>query len=251
MSIILKFASWVNYDDEKLYLQAVSTSGLVVRYEVSDYSVAEIDGDTLFIKEAGDVSVVAYQDGDENWMPATPVEQNLIIEKASQIITTTLADSITTHQHISQNDFIASSGLSEFEIESSDNNVIRVTGDSISVNNRGTVVLAVTQPGSDNYLEATEMFEFHVSYPVNVEKFENITLDLFPNPVDDRLHLVIDGDVELPLDFSLLNLLGQVQMTKKITKQFQVVDIERIKSGTYIVLLKNDDHYLTQKLIVK
>jgi hypothetical protein len=241
----------VAYDDKMLLLEAESSSGLNVSFDVSDNEIADIQGDTLLIKTAGTLLVFAYQDGNDLWMPADPVYRKIIIQKADQVISTTLPDSITTRHNISCNNFVASSGLTLFNIESSNEEIIQVLEDSIIVNGRGDVLLKVEQPGNENYHPVDTAFSFNVSYPLNVEKFEKVTFDLFPNPANDKLHLVIDGDVELPLDFSLLNVLGQVQMTKKISKQFQVVDIENIDSGTYIVLLRNDDHYLTRKIIVK
>jgi hypothetical protein len=241
----------VAYDDGMLLLGAESSSGLEVSFDVFDNKIADIQGDTLLIKTAGTLLVFARQGGSELWMPAELVSRELTIQKAEQQITTTLSDSITTRQNISYEDFQASSGLTAFVVESSNDDVISVFEDSIVINSRGEVALYVAQNGDDNYLPATEEFVFDVVYPLNVEKFEKVTFDLFPNPANDKLHLVIDGDVELPLDFSLLNVLGQVQMTKKITKQFQVIDVEDIENGTYIILLRNDDHYLTQKIIVK
>ncbi|HKK82393.1 MAG TPA: T9SS type A sorting domain-containing protein, partial [Prolixibacteraceae bacterium] len=249
--ILFDSIEFVFYDDEMLLLDAESTSGLEVTYEVSDNDIADIHGDTLLIRAAGELTVNASQAGNEFWMPATLVSRELNIQKAGQTITTTLSDSITTRQKISYGDFHASSGLTDFVIESSNDDVILVLEDSIIVNDRGRITLHVTQPGNNNYLPASEDFVFEVLYPLNVEKFGTHTLDLFPNPADDKLHIVIDGNILLPLDFSLINLVGQVQMTDKIINQFQVVDIENIESGTYIVLLRNDDHYLTQKIIVK
>lgn len=57
-------------------LNATASSGLPVRFEVSDASILTIDDlNSVTLKSPGSTFVTAYQDGDENFAPAIPVRQ--------------------------------------------------------------------------------------------------------------------------------------------------------------------------------
>ena len=69
---------------EQIELTAISTSGLEIKYEVSDESLAEIyrSGGKQFIDclKSGEVTIKAYQDGNENFKPADRLTKKLIIK---------------------------------------------------------------------------------------------------------------------------------------------------------------------------
>ncbi len=59
-------------------LDATSSSGLSVSFEVSDPAVASINGNILSVQKEGSVTIIGVQEGDRNWNPATEVSQTLI-----------------------------------------------------------------------------------------------------------------------------------------------------------------------------
>jgi len=65
--------------ENTLRLKAQASSGLPVTYSVSDNLLATIENDMLTALLAGDVTITATQEGNENYLPAEPVEQNLTI----------------------------------------------------------------------------------------------------------------------------------------------------------------------------
>ncbi|MBQ6777766.1 MAG: hypothetical protein IJP52_05585 [Paludibacteraceae bacterium] len=68
---------------------ATATSGLDIRYETSNASSAYVDGNNhLSIITGGEVTITAYQDGDDDWAAATPVSKTFTIRRFTpQIIT--------------------------------------------------------------------------------------------------------------------------------------------------------------------
>lgn len=239
------------YGGSGVELMAVSSSGLPVRYVSSDSSVAQIDSNRIVVKGAGVCSIAAIQQGDAYYRAADTVSQTLYVQKAGQFIETALPDSITTRQLILMSDFYASSGLRGFDFSSSNPNVIRIEADSIVVVDRGEALITVSHPGNNNYLPSSADFHFVVSFPLDIEEFESLTVEVFPNPANDRLHIMLDGEADFPLDYSLLNILGQVQLKGRLEKSFSVIDIEGLKSGIYVLLLRSKEHYLKEKVIVK
>jgi gliding motility-associated-like protein len=59
-------------------LQATSSSGLPVTFEVSDPNIASLNGNILTINQDGDFTITASQEGDENWNPASSVTQSVV-----------------------------------------------------------------------------------------------------------------------------------------------------------------------------
>ncbi len=77
----------VTYGDSDFDLTATASSGLAVSYISSDESIASISGSTVTIKGTGTVSVTASQEGDNQYLVATPVSQDLVVNvKALTVI---------------------------------------------------------------------------------------------------------------------------------------------------------------------
>ncbi|MBC7903470.1 MAG: Ig-like domain-containing protein [Gemmatimonadaceae bacterium] len=66
---------------------ATSTSGLAVNYESSDLSVATIVNGQVHILKTGFVTITAKQEGDDDYLPATPVTQELVVIKKDITVT--------------------------------------------------------------------------------------------------------------------------------------------------------------------
>lgn len=69
----------VTYGDANFNLTAVSDSNLTVTYTSSNTDVATVVGNTVSIVGAGSTTITAFQSGDSNYNPATPVAQNLVV----------------------------------------------------------------------------------------------------------------------------------------------------------------------------
>lgn len=97
---IVKAAQTIAWNDElpakatvgtKIKLEATTTSGLPVSFKSSDESVANVSvigGEQYLIcKKAGEIDVIAYQEGNKNYEAAPNETRNLTIVKTAQTIT--------------------------------------------------------------------------------------------------------------------------------------------------------------------
>jgi gliding motility-associated-like protein len=60
-------------------LVATSTSGLPVRFESSENSIADISGNNMTVLKEGTVEITAIQEGNHNWNPAAEVIQTVVM----------------------------------------------------------------------------------------------------------------------------------------------------------------------------
>ena len=75
----------VNYSDEKTILEATASSGLPVSFSSSDINIAQVQGNELILKKAGQVMITAQQAGDQSFKSAPSVSRVLTISKADLI----------------------------------------------------------------------------------------------------------------------------------------------------------------------
>ena len=67
------------YGDDDFDLTATATSDLVVSYSSSDETVATVTGSTISITGTGTTTITAMQDGDDMYLAADPVMQDLVV----------------------------------------------------------------------------------------------------------------------------------------------------------------------------
>ena len=65
--------------DSPVSLTATATSGLPVSYESSNDAVARVNGSTLHLLRVGEAQITARQQGNTDYLPATPVTQTLTV----------------------------------------------------------------------------------------------------------------------------------------------------------------------------
>ncbi|MFY0624932.1 MAG: T9SS type A sorting domain-containing protein [Reichenbachiella sp.] len=149
------------YGDDAFGLTANATSGLEVTFISSDETVATISGNVVTIVGAGQTTITARQDGNDDFNAATDVLQNLIIEKADQ----TISFSVLDDKSLNDEDFVldgeSNSGL-EITFTSSDENIVSIVGSTASIVSEGEVTITASQSGNENYnaaLEVSHTFE--------------------------------------------------------------------------------------------
>lgn len=149
--------STLTLESQPLELNATATSGLNVVYTSSNTNVATIEGNILTIVGAGETTITARQTGN-NQYSAVEMTQTLSIAKLTQTIVweqdlsnvTLLEDFITLTAE-------ATSGLTVI-YTSSDESVIQINGNIISIIAEGEATITATQAGNNKY-EAAEAIE--------------------------------------------------------------------------------------------
>ena len=154
---------------------ALSSSGLAVTYSSGNPSVAVITGNMIRITGAGSVIITASQPGDDNYLPASDVQQTLLVDKANQTINFGILADVTYGSPDINPGAIASSGLA-VTYSSSDPTVASIVTGLVAINRAGNVFITASQSGSDNYYPAPD-----VQQPLVVLKAEQ-TITFAPLP---------------------------------------------------------------------
>ncbi len=191
------------FGDAPFELVATSDSGLPVSFESSNPSLLSITDNMANILGAGEVTITATQAGNEEYNPASPVEQVLIINKAIQIIEVeSVSNKLTTDPPF---DIIAStsSGLPlNFEISGP----ATFFGITISLTGEvGTVTLTISQEGDTNYEAASVEINFMVTEETRLSQIINFEILDSRTFGDAPFELVANSDSGLPVSFESLN----------------------------------------------
>lgn len=144
------------YGDSSFDLNASSDSGLSVSYSSSNTSVATISGSTVTIVGAGTTSITATQEGDNSYNTATPVSQNLVVNK----INLTVSGATVTSKTYNGNTTAAIIGATLVGV---------INSDDVSVSGNGTFDNANVANGksvtSNLTLEGTKAANYSLTQP--------------------------------------------------------------------------------------
>ncbi len=165
------------FGDAPFMLNATASSGLPISYRSSDPEVAVIDGNQLTIVGAGSAAIVALQNGNSAYAPATEVEYVMTVAKASQTIQFSALAEVTYGDASVLLTATADSNL-PVSYHSQNTDVILIEGNQAQIAGAGTAVITAYQSGNKNYHPATE-----VSQLVIVSKGVH-TISWMPSPAD-------------------------------------------------------------------
>ncbi|MCL3779867.1 T9SS type A sorting domain-containing protein [Prolixibacteraceae bacterium JC049] len=232
------------YGDAAFALDAKSNLGLPIHFEVKKGS-AHIDGNMLTIDGAGEVIVVACQEGDENCAAAKIVEHTFMIQKADQTIDITdIIDNVTVGTAL-ELEAIASSGLTiEFEIVKGTGTL---DGNSLLPEEAGEFVIKVYQPGNENYNEVEIEITFTASVLTGVEDDFSKQVKLFPNPAKDYVNLVFPLHDQKQI--VILNNAGQIVRQLNVEKSTRI-NLSGLPAGLYVVKIQKEEIVLNKKLMI-
>ena len=87
-----------------------------------------------------------------------------------------------------------------------------------------------------------------------VDKLENVSLTVFPNPAKNLLNIAVETEEQQDLDLSLLSVDGKVVLSKTITafgNDITSLNVSKVPSGFYFLRISSDKGILTQKVIIE
>jgi sugar lactone lactonase YvrE len=176
--------------DGSLTLSGTASSGLPVSYTSSDPKVATISGNKVTFVGAGVTTITATQAGDGKYNAATSVSVSLTVTtaiKTSQYIFG-LSDmaKLTTDQPFYLKK-VATSGL-PITYTSSNPSVAKISGNIVTIAGPGSTILTASQPGNDQYSEATPVSATLTVTGPSISKLEQIITgmeDLIVKTTDD------------------------------------------------------------------
>lgn len=143
------------YCNAELYFDAVASSGLKVRYESSDPTIAYVNDNRLVIIKGGNVTITAVQDGDDTWA-YTSLSKNLdILRWTPNIVTKPVANSMLIGQHL--DNATLNGGRAELDSKQVDGSFSWQNGsvETIDVAGKATRVVVFTPSNPNHYNSAT------------------------------------------------------------------------------------------------
>jgi PKD repeat protein len=78
-------------------------------------------------------------------------------------------------------------------------------------------------------------------------KLDMDEFNVYPNPANDVLHVVLEEDESVELQ--LINTSGQLLLQHELTNGRESIDISQLDPGIYIIRINTDDEVFTQKII--
>ena len=152
-------------------INAISSSGSAVTYRVVS-GPAAVSGNIVTTTGVGSVTIAANQAGNQNYESAPEALSTFSVVKANQTIATlpTIPDKILGASPFLVSAPLASSGLPvKLTIKSGP---ATISGNSITINGIGSVILAANQEGNQNYNPAPEVIgSFGVTAGKRVESW--------------------------------------------------------------------------------
>ena len=229
------------FGDAAFQLTVTSNSGLPVAYSIpNDNGVATIMGTTVTIVGAGTVTITASQAGNDNYEAATPVDQDLTVNKASQAIAFAELTAKTFGDAPFELTATSDSRLS-ITYASSDNSVATIMGTTVTIVGAGTVTITASQAGNDNYKAATPVGqELKVNKaPLSVAKEEAVAI--YPNPVKQILRLDIPKQIGASVyEIQILDINGKRLKSSAHRRGSRLqLEVRDLPAGVHFIVLKS------------
>ncbi|MGZ2370672.1 endonuclease [Ancylomarina sp. YFZ004] len=205
----ITFAELANktFGDVAFDLSATSTSTLDVAFELV-LGPATLVGETLTLTGAGDVVIKATQAGNTNYLGADAITHTLTVNKSNQEITFSGAESILFASGTLTLKASSNSGLTiAYSIVKGD---VTLSGNILTLNALGEVVIEAKQLGNANYNAATP-----VSYTFNVvqnaQTLNFTSIDNFEYTTKEEVVLEANVSSGKQVTFEILEGNGSIQ----------------------------------------
>ena len=211
---------------------ASASSELAVSYTSSNPSVAVEENGLIRILGAGTTIITATQTGNEMFLPADEVSQELVINKKEQSITFIGS----TSRSLGEADFDAAEASSALPVSytSSNEDVAIIVDGKVRMVGLGTTTITASQAGNEEYLPAAAVSQtIEVKPPLAVEKnMEGVSLKVYPNPGTDALY--IEGLDAKTYEYSIFSMLG-IKIAVGTVQEGKIEVPESMPGGNYLL----------------
>jgi uncharacterized delta-60 repeat protein len=247
------------FGDAPFVLNASASSGLPVVFVSQNPDIATITDNTVTILKAGQVSIKALQDGNENFSPAEPIERTLTLHKADQIITFDEIPEKEIESLSESNTFTisctTSSGLAAIVV-SADESIASVDGLSVTMFKAGEVLLTATQAGNENYNAAQSASQLLTITQVVVPPITGTELlpesagHVYPSPGKGLYTIFVLPSLATG-NYSVISSTGVLKQTQAYSayKGRLQIDITNYPAGLYLIKIGNSKESSIYKVI--
>jgi hypothetical protein len=146
--------------DPNFELTAKASSSLPVTYTSSNNEVVTVSGSTVTIVGYGQAWITAFQGGDNNVSPATPVSRLIVVKRNQTITFQPVGTKVVGGPDFS----LTATSTSELPIIfSSASTNISITNSLVKILKAGRTPILASQAGNDEYREASEDQDFCIN----------------------------------------------------------------------------------------
>jgi hypothetical protein len=232
--------------DTSFVISASSSSGLQVQFACSNPKVATVTNGEVKIIGAGSCNIIAFQDGDTTFLPATQVTQKFTVTKGNQTITFPELMPKTTGDPDFDAGAIASSGL-VCTLTSSNLAVASIVNGQIHIKGAGSAIINARQAGNVNYNAASDVSqELIISVKTATEQIRNGNeFEIFPNPASDIVNIWFNSEKS---DLVIFNIAGAVVFSRAGKGNEITLPVSEI-GGAGVYFIKSNS--VVKKLVVK
>ncbi|UXP32160.1 BspA family leucine-rich repeat surface protein [Reichenbachiella agarivorans] len=226
-----------NYGDEPFELSASGgASNNPIFFTSSNLDVATVEGNTVTIHGAGSSIIIANQDGNDIYGPATPVPLTLTVNKAEQLITFSPIVSKTILDTPFELNAEGGESGNPITFTSSNLNVATISGTSVTIIGAGTTIITASQDGNTNYNPATPVEQvLEVTIITSVRENLSRSIIVYPNPTSQ--YISVQSDEETINQLDVFDIHGKAMNIKSTGNQ---LDINQLKSGYYLLKVVTD-----------
>ena len=214
-------------------LNGSATSGLPVTYSSADSSVVKLSTSVVSLLKPGWVTITASQSGDQNHLSANPVSRKFCVNPEPPVLSLSTNGSAVVIQ--------SSSALGNLWYR---DGVFRsdLTGSSVALTSESDGHIYTVRSLIDNCLSEE-------SVPLVITGIENSRLLIFPNPVVHYLYLNFPD--ERVRNITISNMTGQTINEVEISSENSLIDMSGLKSGIYLVTIKDSSEIIVRKIYKK
>lgn len=76
-------------------------------------------------------------------------------------------------------------------------------------------------------------------------------MEVYPNPANDEVHLVLPIELSPKANFSLNDINGKVVRSGSLNKTHNIIDLNDLNSGVYLIIVNSEKVTLTRKIIIQ
>jgi alpha-tubulin suppressor-like RCC1 family protein len=155
-------------------VSATASSGLTVAFTSSTPTICTVSGNTVAGEASGTCTIAANQAGNESFLAAPQVTQNITVTKANQTIgPITFPPSIFHVGTTTEASATASSGLA-VTFGSSTPDICSVSGNTVTGVTAGNCTITADQPGNDTFAPAAQVVQTLAVAAANPPRLLNI-----------------------------------------------------------------------------
>jgi uncharacterized repeat protein (TIGR03803 family) len=217
-------------------LDASSTSELPIAYSTASDKII-INGETVTMVKAGRLTVVASQEGDNNYEPAADVQQSFCINPAKPVITISVGVGLTLTSSNGSGNLWFSDGTAIPEAD----------GQSYVPPMPGTYTVQTII--DDCTSEISEPMEVLIT---GLQDEVSMGMKVYPNPVLSELYVELTGVDDARVTFEVFDVMGhRISTTIGLTNSPTPISMEDHGPGMYLLKASTGERTHTSRVVKK